>query len=427
MNMKLTHTLEERQRVLRLSRASLAELQLGKLNRMLEVVQSKNAFYRRKFAQCPKAVEHLDALADFPFTYKEELLGDESSAGFAANLTYPPDEYRRFHRTSGTKGRPMIVLDRDDDWQWWVDTWQYVLDAAGLTDEDRIVMAFSFGPFIGFWSAFDAAVARGVMVAPAGGLSTLARLEMIRQLKATSIFCTPSYALHMVEVAKENAIEVSDLHVRTIVVAGEPGGSIPSIRDQIESFWNARVVDHSGASEIGPWGFPDFHGQGVHVNEAEFLPEFLSLETGEPAEQGELSELILTTLGREGCPVIRYRTGDLVRPRWGGDGSTEFVLLEGGVLGRTDDMMIIRGVNIFPTSIEQILRSFPEIIEYRLTAFKQKQMDELLVEVEDRLAAPERVAKELQVRLGLRVDVKTVPIGTLPRFEAKGKRFVDKR
>ena len=140
-----------------------------------------------------------------------------------------------------------------------------------------------------------------------------------------------------------------------------------------------------------------------------------------------MSELVLTTLGRDGSPVIRYRTGDLVRPVWEGAGATQFVLLDGGVLGRTDDMMIIRGVNVFPSSIEQILRSFPEIIEYRLTAYKQKQMDEMLIEIEDRLNAPDRVVKELQVRLGLRVEVKSVPAGSLPRFEAKGKRFVDQR
>ena len=286
MNRKSANTIEERRRIRGLSREELSQIQLAKLNRMLNLVKSRNAFYQRKFAQCPPEIDVLESLSQFPYTFKQELLGDESSAGFASNLTYPPDEYCRFHRTSGTQGRPMVVLDREKDWQWWIETWQYVLDAANLTAQDRIVMAFSFGPFIGFWSAFDAAVSRGVLVAPAGGLSTLARLEMIRQISATSIFCTPSYALHMAEVARENAIEVSDLPVRTIIVAGEPGGSIPSIRDQIESFWKARVIDHSGASEIGPWGFPDEHGRGVYVNEAEFYPEFLSLESGTSSRAG---------------------------------------------------------------------------------------------------------------------------------------------
>jgi phenylacetate-CoA ligase len=288
-------------------------------------------------------------------------------------------------------------------------------------------MAFSFGPFVGFWSAFDAAVERGAMVAPTGAMTTIARLELIRTIGATVIFCTPSYALHMAEVAKENQIDVANLAVEKIIVAGEPGGSIPSVRSQIESFWKAKVIDHSGASEIGPWGYADPLGRGIYVNEAQFIAEFLSIETGEPAGEEELSELVLTTLGRAGSPVFRYRTGDLVQPTWNDDQPSNFVLLAGGVLGRTDDMMIIRGVNVFPTSIEQILRGFPEIVEYRLTAFKSASMDQLKIEIEDRLERPDRVKTELQVRLGLRVDIQCVPMGSLPRFEAKGKRFIDQR
>ena len=146
-----------------------------------------------------------------------------------------------------------------------------------------------------------------------------------------------------------------------------------------------------------------------------------------PATEGELSELVLTCLGRYGSPAIRYRTGDLVRPTWNDDQPCRFVMLAGGVLGRSDDMMIIRGMNIFPSSIEQILRSFPEIVEYRLTAYKEGSMDQLQIEIEDHLDQPERVKQELLIRLGLRVEVMCVPIGTLPRFEAKGKRFVDNR
>jgi phenylacetate-CoA ligase len=163
------------------------------------------------------------------------------------------------------------------------------------------------------------------------------------------------------------------------------------------------------------------------VNEAQFIAEFVSLETKQPAAEGELSELVLTTLGRRGCPVIRYRTGDLVRPRWQYDSGCGFVFLEGGVLGRTDDMMIVRGVNVFPSAIEEILRGFPEVVEFRMTAFQDAAMDQLKIEVEDALNQPERIAATLQTRLGLRVDVRAVAAGTLPRFEAKGKRFVDER
>ncbi len=417
----------QRREIEQFDAAALEQYQVGLLAKLLDDILPQNEFYRGKLGDLQRPTESLEQLSDFPFTFKDELLGSENSEGFANNLTFPPDQYSRFHRTSGTRGRPMIVLDTSDDWQWWMETWQYVLDTADLSASDRVLMAFSFGPFIGFWSAFDAAVERGAMVAPTGAMGTIARLELARNIKATTMFCTPSYALHMAEVAKENQIDVGNLDIKKIIVAGEPGGSIPAIRDQIQTTWNATVIDHSGASEVGPWGYADPVGRGIYVNEAQFIPEFLSIETGLPAEEKELSELVLTSLGRAGCPVIRYRTGDLVRPTWNDDQQCNFVMLDGGVLGRTDDMMIIRGVNVFPTSIEQILRGFPEIVEYRLTAFKESSMDQLKIEIEDRLDSPERVISELQIRLGLRVFVECVPMGSLPRFEAKGKRFVDQR
>ena len=137
--------------------------------------------------------------------------------------------------------------------------------------------------------------------------------------------------------------------------------------------------------------------------------------------------MILTTLGRVGSPVIRYRTGDLVRPTWPADGPNRFVLLDGGILGRADDMMIIRGMNVYPSAVEQILHSFPEVVEYRLTARKHGAMDELVVEVEDHLQQPARIAKELQLKLGLKIDVRCVTAMSLPRFEGKGRRFIDER
>jgi phenylacetate-CoA ligase len=335
--------------------------------------------------------------------------------------------YVRFHRTSGSRTRPLIVLDTAEDWQWWIDTWQFTLDAANLGRDDRVLMAFSFGPFIGFWTAHDAAVSRGALVVPGGGLSSLARLDLIRAQKITALFCTPSYALHLAEVAAQNQIDTQSLGVRNIIVAGEPGGSIPSFRERLEKAWRAQVVDHAGASEIGPWGYSDSKRRGLRIVESEFIAEFLALETGEPAADGELAELVLTTLGRAGCPVVRYRSGDLVRPRWLPDEDCRFVLLEGGVLGRTDDMLIIRGVNIFPTAVEEILRGFPEVDEFRMLATRVSHLDELEIEVEDRLNQPDRIMKELQIKLGLRVAVRCVAAGSLPRFEGKGKRFLDQR
>ncbi len=423
----MTTTRIDRRRLEELQAEELAVHQCKRLNVLLAAMLPHNRFYADRLAGVELPLQSLEQLDQLPFTFKTDLLSNPEGGPYAANRTYPLERYIRFHRTSGTQGRPLVVVDTDEDWLWWLDCWQYVLDRADIGPEDRVMMAFSFGPFVGFWSAFDAVAARGSLVIPAGGLNTLARLELARAHRATCLFCTPSYAMHMADVATENQIDPTTMDVRRIVVAGEPGGSVPNTRRRIEDAWNAEVIDHSGASEVGAWGYADRERQGLHVNEAEFIAEFLSIETGKPAGEGEIAELVLTTLGRVGSPVIRYRTGDLVRPSWNHESQNRFVLLEGGVLGRADDMMIIRGVNVFPSSIEQILRGFPEIIEYRITVFRKGPMDQLSIEIEDRLNDPDRVAKEVQLKLGLRVDVATVEIGSLPRFEAKGKRFVDRR
>lgn len=424
----MTHNSEEhRRRLEACDRAQLADHQLARLNDILAAILPTNHFYAEKLANCPHRLDHLDQLAELPMTTKEELIPDDARQHWPANLTWPVDQYVRYHQTSGTRGRPLSVCDTTADWEWWVDCWQYTLDAAGITYRDRAMLAFSFGPFVGFWSAYDALVARGAMAIPGGGMNTLARLDLIKRSGATALFSTPTYAMHLVEVAEEHNINLAHFGVRKIVVAGEAGGSVPATRERIESAWNARLIDHGGASEVGPWGYGDLEQRGLHVLEAEFIPEFHSVLTGEPAAEGELSNLVLTSLGRPGMPVIRYRTGDLVKPVWPADSRNGFVLLEGGVLSRADDMLVVRGVNIFPSSIEQILRSFPEVVEFRLTARKRGEMDELVVEVEDRLQDTSRIAEELHLRLGLKVDVRLAPSMSLPRFEGKGERFVDQR
>ena len=423
----MTLTFEERRRLESLDRASLERAQLERLNQLLAQVLPANAFYTRKFTNVPLPLKSLEQLHELPVTTKEELVLPGVDDVVPANRTWPLDRYVRYHQTSGTHGRPMPVYDTADDWRWWVDCWQFVLDAAEATPADRAMLAFSFGPFIGFWSAHDALAARGALVIPGGGMNSRARLDLIERTAPTILLCTPTYALHLIETAAECGFDLAGSSVTRIIVAGEPGGSVPSVRERIETAWNARVVDHAGASEVGPWGYGDASRRGIHILESEFIAEFVSVETGRPASDGELSHLLLTSLGRPGLPVVRYRTGDLVRPRWNEAGANRFVLLEGGVLARADEMMIIRGVNIFPSAVEEIVRSFPEVVEYRMTARKRGAMDELLVEVEDRLSAPRRIAEEMYLRLGLKIEVELAPPASLPRFEGKGRRFVDER
>jgi len=415
------------------ARQRLGQLKLDRLSDLLAVVLPRNRFYAAKLAALTGAegrlpLDSLDALCDWPFTYKEELVEAAHLHGHPANLTFEPAAYVRFHQTSGTHGRPLPVFDTPEDWRWWLSCWREILSRGRVGPGDRGLVAASFGPYIGFWSAFDAMLDAGVMAIPAGGMPTIARLDLLRSLRATLLVCTPSYALHLVEVAADRKIDLAGLDVRLVIVAGEPGGSIPSTRGRIAEAFGAAVLDHAGATEVGPWGVGDSEGRGLHVIEPWFHPEFLSLETGGPAGDGELEELVLTTLGRSGCPVFRYRTGDVVRPRRPApDAAVPWVFLEGGVLGRTDDMLVVRGVNVFPSAIDGIVRSFPEVVEYRLTVGSRGSLDELELEVEDRLEMPARIRDELRLRLGLRVEVTSVPIGSLPRFDGKGRRVVDRR
>ena len=411
-----------------MDRAQLREHQRIRFNRLIKAILPGNAHYAAKFADHTVNLDSLDDLAQLPFTTKADLVAADADN---SNRTFPSSKYVRFHRTSGTSGRPLAILDTADDWAAWIESWQYVLDSAKITTEDIAVMAFSFGPFIGFWSANDAIAHRGAMVVPAGGMSTRARLDLIADCHATVVCSTPTYALRMAEVAKENNIQLTDSDVSRIVVAGEPGGSIPAIRKRIESAWGAEVIDHSGATEVGPWGYTNAARTGLHVIESDFIAEFIdpdSLQSIDPASKPEKPcELVLTSLARTGMPAIRYRTGDLVIPRFEESGNN-FVLLDGGVLGRADNMVIVRGVNVFPSSIEAILRDCDDVGEFQITAKKNGEMDELQVSIEDMSGERCKEIDELfQSRLGLRVAINSVEQGSLPRFEAKSKRFVDKR
>ncbi len=422
----------------RCGRSDLHRIQLEKLNALLAKVLPNNRYYQERFG-CSSL--RLDTLADWskmPTSKKSDWLGEDSN-GLAIHHSFPQDHYRRYHRTSGTKGKPMVILDTSEDWLWWLATWQYVLDASGIQAHDRIMMAFSFGPFIGFWSAHDACLQRGCMVIPCGGMSTAARIDMIQSAKPTVLFSTPSYALHMADDAANRGINLVGSSIRQVFVAGEPGGSVPAIRTKIESAFGAQVMDHAGATEVGPWGFGSLDGRAIHVIESEFIAEFLPWEAGQieenkPAESGLGSgvfELVLTSLGRVGAPVLRYRTGDLVRPTFTEGGDCNFVRLESGVVGRTDDMIVVRGVNIFPSSIDTIVRSFPEITEYRLTVSKRGAMDELNLEFESNAAsernASEDLAEKLSIQLNLRFEVTRVDKGILPRSEGKARRMFDLR
>jgi phenylacetate-CoA ligase len=387
-----------------------------------------NAFLRRKWGEAGlRSAQDLASWNDFlrlPLTTKSELVEDQvAHPPFGTNLTYPLERYVRVHQTSGTSGQPLRWLDTQESWDWWARCWGFVLRGAGLGPADRIFVPFSFGLFIGFWAGFEGARALGAMAIPGGGQDSPTRLAWMETLGATALVCTPSYALHLLEVARERGLDVAKLPVRATVHAGEPGAGIPAVRARIEAGWGARAFDHAGMTEMGAYGFECAEQSGLHVNETEFIAEVIDPLTERPAREGEL---VLTNLGRLGSPLVRYRTGDRVRLAEGACpcGRT-FVRLEGGILGRLDDMLIVRGVNVFPTAIEGIVRRFAAVDEFQIEVFREGALDELrvLLEVED-ASVTVAVREAFRTDLGLRLQVDAVPPRSLPRYELKARRVV---
>jgi len=401
-----------------------------RLRSHLPELAERNAFYRAKFAAAGiRDAREIGTMADLPFTTKAELSEDQAAhPPFGTNLTYPLERYVRLHQTSGTTGRPLRILDTAESWQWWKDVWAFIYRGAGVTAADRILFCFSFGPFVGFWSAFAGAEQLGALCLTGGAMTTTERVAAIVSLEPTVLLSTPSYALRLAEAARDEGIDLSRSTLRVSIHAGEPGASIPATRERIATAFGVRVVDHTGATEVGATGFSCEAEDGVHLIEREFVAEIRDVASGAVADQGE-GELLLTNLGRWGMPVLRYRTGDRVtavrqRCRCG----RTLVKLVGGITGRVDDMVTVRGVNVFPSAIEAIIRRFADVDEYRVEVTRVREMDELRCVVDARSGAPadlaERVATAIRRDLGIRCAVETVPPGTLPRFELKAQRFV---
>ncbi|HYU81318.1 MAG TPA: phenylacetate--CoA ligase family protein [Candidatus Polarisedimenticolia bacterium] len=391
--------------------------QWSRLAAKLPDLQRDNAFYRAKLPA------RASTLLDLPFTTKAELSEDQAAhPPFGTNLTYPIERYARLHQTSGTTGQPLRLLDTAESWDWWRECWQSVYRAAGVTAEDRIFFAFSFGPFIGFWSAFAGAERLGALCLTGGAMTTTERVAAIMATEATVLLSTPTYALRLAEAAREEGIDLARSALRVSIHAGEPGASIPGTRERIEKALGVEAFDHTGATEVGAHGFSCSARDGVHINESEFIVEILD-GSGNARDEGT-GELVLTNLGRWGMPVIRYRTGDRVTAVRGtcACGRT-LVKLAGGIAGRVDDMITVRGVNVFPSAIEAIVRRFDEVGEYRVELSTVREMDELHCTVEAQPDVAERVASAIHRELGIRCRVETVASGTLPRFEMKARRF----
>lgn len=413
------------------TRAEIERRQLSSLRGALLPRFSRHpaTFYGRKFAglEIPDSLE--DFARYFPLTTKSEIAEDQrESPPFGTTLIEPLESYTRFHQTSGTTSSPIRWLDTPASWRAICGCWMEVFTTAGIQKGDRVFFAFSFGPFLGFWMAFEAAQRLGVLCLPAGGMTSAARLRMLIDTQATILCCTTTYAARLAEAAVQEGVDLRKSAIRRILVAGEAGGSIPSVRAHLERLWpGARVYDHHGMTEVGPVTYecPAVPCR-LHVMEHSFIAEVVDPQTGRPAAPGDTGELILTTLARLDSPLVRYRTGDIVRavrhePCVCG---RHELALEGGILGRVDDMIVVRGVNIFPSAVEEIIRNFPEIVEYRALISTSNALTELEIEIESPKDVSAALERALQIAFTLRIPVRVVPDNSLPRSEMKSRRWI---
>ena len=408
------------------------EAQLARLA-ALPAAASANPFLAAKLAG--RDLERLtpEAFARLPFTTKAELAADQlARPPYGSNFPQGA-HFTRLHQSSGTStGRPLRWRDTPRNWDWLLGCWLEAFPLMGLTRADRAFFPFSFGPFLGFWSAFEAAARFGLFAVPGGGMGSTARLAAILDHAVTVVFATPTYALHLAELAATQGIDLANSPVRALVVAGEPGGAIPATRARIEAVWGARVFDHYGLTEVGPVAVElESAPLELAVLGDDYIAEILT-PAGEPVPPGEVGELVLTNLGRLDSPLLRYRTGDLVRavpdpaPVPGAEG---FLRLAGGVIGRADDMLHVRGNNLYPSAIEAIVRKVPGVAEYQVEVRRDGAMADIALRVEpapgtDGAQLARAVAEAVRDGLLFRVEVAPAEPGSLPRFELKARRVI---
>lgn len=414
-----------------IDRVRLRSNQWRKIRALVMNLGTSDTYYGRKFREWGVRITSMNRFEDFlaaiPPTTKEEILADRAAQPpFGTNLTKPLSHYTRFAATSGTStGQPMAWIDTPESWEAMLACWRRVFEAAGLEKgRERVFFAFSFGPFLGFWTAFEAA-AKDYLVIPGGGLSSQARLEAMARYGVTVLCCTPTYALRLGELlGRDSSILRMSLRIGKIIVAGEPGGSVPAVRQRIQKLWDCEVFDHHGMTEVGPVSheMPGHPGT-LCVMEDAYFAEIVNPEDLAEVAEGECGELLLTTLDRTACPLLRYRTGDWVRKKII-DGR---LCLDGGMLGRLDEMAVIRGVNVYPSAVENILREFPEAGEFVIEEKTVNNMAEieLVVELDDHesLQLLPGIEHKLRDTLHLRIPVRAVKPGSLPKGEFKARRW----
>jgi phenylacetate-CoA ligase len=424
------------------SREAMRKLQARKLRAIVQQAWDHSLFYRKKFEEAsltPDKIHSVEDVSRLPFITKEDLRQrQEASPPWGDILTLKAEECQRVHLTSGTTGKPLKILDTAEDWSKFCHIYARNLYAYGIRKMDMVMPAFSFGPWIGFWAGYYACQEIGCLLFASGGMKTEQRLDALLTYPITVLGCTPSYAIHMADVASKSGINLSQqAKIRISWHTGESGAAVPAVRKKIEEAYGCKAFDFLGSTEIGPWGFNcEFQSGLTHVNEDWAYPEVLHLETDEPVGPGGTGELVLTNLERRANPFLRYRSRDIVQvaDRRCPCGRTLFSL-EGSVRGRLDDMKKVRGIIVYPSKVEEIIREFKEVEEFQVLFKRIHDLDEILVRIDP---VPElergfysslrgRLEKALQIGLGIRTSVEILESGSLPRWDHKAKRIIDER
>ncbi len=422
-----------------LPREALEALQAKRLRNLVERVSATVPFYKEKFKEMNITADDIKTVADIvklPFTTKQDMRDSYPYGMFAV----PRDQVVRIHASSGTTGKPTVVGYTRRDIQTWAELMARTFHAAGVQKGDVLQNAFGYGLFTGGLGAHYGAELIGASVIPISGGNSKKQLMIMKDFGTTAFCCTPSYALNLYEVACEMGVDIKSLPIKVGVFGAEPWTH--QMRKEIEEKWGIDAIDIYGLSEvIGPGvSFECVEAKnGMHINEDHFIVETINPETGEQLPFGEKGELVFTTITKEGIPLIRYRTRDITRiikePCICG---RTFVRME-KVMGRSDDMLIIRGVNVFPSQIESILMDTKGVSpHYQLIVDRVDNMDvlEVQVEVNDDLFSDEikklqalekSIVKDIKDIIGVSVKVKLVEPKSIARSEGKAVRVIDKR
>jgi phenylacetate-CoA ligase len=425
-----------------LPRERLQELQVKKFRRIVEWAYNNSPFYGKLYRDAGIEPGDLKTLADVrkvPKIDKGMLRDVQSRPPFPYGdmLAVPLSDVTEFRQTSGTTGTPVYQADTWQDWDWWAECWAYILYAQGYRDTDRLFIPFGYNIFVAFWACHYAGEKLGCEVVPGGVLDTEARIMKMQELKCTAFGATPTYVLGMADTARKIGIDPKTIGIKRITCAGEPGASIPTTKQRIEDAWGAKVYDHIGATEIGAWSYMCTAQKGLHVNEAMFLVEIEDVDTGELIEEpGRNGKMIITAFDRMAKPCIRFDSKDVIR--WADyecECGRTFRIIDGGVVGRADDITKVKGVLLAPTAIEEVVRSFSELSdEYEVIVTKKGDIDDIALKIEIKPGFEDRkeslLAKlkdELRVKTNLGYKIEVHPHGSLPRYEVKAKRFKDMR